>query len=150
NTEQMNMVRGIGRPPYTVQYVGTPAYLYPLQQMLNYTIGWPVMICAFIGIVVACKRQFRSLNISEIIILAWALACFFVIGGYQVKFPRYLAPIYPVVFIFAGYGLIWIKDTVIQWYRVKSFAYAILIGVLTLTIVRGLAHVSIYRENHSY
>jgi 4-amino-4-deoxy-L-arabinose transferase-like glycosyltransferase len=113
--EQTSMVRGYWRPPYTIQYAHTVPYLYHLKQMLLYTMGWPLFIVSSLGIAVACirvcletldkilRREFLSKPISSEVIPLIFIAVFFIATGYfQVKFPRYLMPLYPVAFIFAA------------------------------------------------
>lgn len=126
--EQTNMVRGYWRPPYTIQYAGTVPYLYHLKQMLWYTMGWPLFLLSLAGIATACvrvalesldkvlRREFLTKPISSEIIPLIFLIVFFVATGYfQVKFPRYLMPLYPLAFIFGaallGNSLKWIKPT---------------------------------------
>lgn len=113
--EQTSMVRGIWRPPYTVQYEKTVPYLYHLKQMLWYTMGWPVFILVAIGTVVASFRVLldlldkvfrrelvsKSLN-PEMIPLTFVLVFFIATAHFQVKFPRYLIPLYPMLFAFAA------------------------------------------------
>lgn len=114
-TEQTNMVRGYWRPPYTIQYAHTLPYIYHLQQMLWYTMGWPLFIVAFTGVVVATARtaiesidrvlrqEFLSKPLSaEIIPLTFLIVFFLATGNFQVKFPRYLLPLYPLAFIFGA------------------------------------------------
>lgn len=113
--EQTNMVRGYWRPPYTIQYAHTLPYIYHLQQMLWYTMGWPLFIISIIGIMAACvrvtfesldkvfKSEFLSKPISaEVIPLIFIVVFFAATGYFQVKFPRYLMPLYPLAFIFAA------------------------------------------------
>jgi 4-amino-4-deoxy-L-arabinose transferase-like glycosyltransferase len=113
--EQTNMVRGYWRPPYTIQYAHTLPYIYHLQQMLWYTMGWPLFTIGIIGILAACarvsiesldkvfKREFLSKPISaEVIPLIFIIVFFVATGYFQVKFPRYLMPLYPLTFIFAA------------------------------------------------
>ena len=113
--EQTNMVRGYWRPPYTIQYAHTLPYIYHLQQMLWYTMGWPLFIVAMLGILVATARmaieaidkvlrqEFLSKPLSaEIIPLTFLLVFFMATGYFQVKFPRYLVPLYPLAFMFAA------------------------------------------------
>jgi 4-amino-4-deoxy-L-arabinose transferase-like glycosyltransferase len=113
--EQTNMVRGYWRPPYTVQYAHTLPYIYHLQQMLWYTMGWPLFIIAIIGIVIATARvliesidktlrqEFLSKPLSsEVIPLTFLLVFFAATGYFQVKFPRYLLPLYPLAFMFGA------------------------------------------------
>jgi 4-amino-4-deoxy-L-arabinose transferase-like glycosyltransferase len=113
--EQTNMVRGYWRPPYTIQYEHTIPYLYHLKQMFLYTMGWPLFIISSIGIALAfvrvvlesldkvLRREFLSNPISSEVIPLIFLVVFFAATGYfQVKFPRYLIPLYPLAFIFGA------------------------------------------------
>ncbi len=114
-SEQTNMVRGYWRPPYTIQYAHTLPYIYHLQQMLWYTMGWPLFIVAILGIGVATGRvllesidkvlrqEFLAKPLrSEVIPLTFLLVFFMATGYFQVKFPRYLLPLYPLAFMFAA------------------------------------------------
>lgn len=114
-SEQTNMVRGYWRPPYTIQYAHTLPYIYHLEQMLWYTMGWPLFVVAMIGILVATARmsiesidkvlrqEFLSKPLSsEIIPLTFLLVFFAATGYFQVKFPRYLLPLYPLAFMFGA------------------------------------------------
>lgn len=113
--EQTNMVRGYWRPPYTIQYAHTLPYMYHLQQMLWYTIGWPLFLLSAVGVLVTgaklflesidkvLRQEFLSKPPSpEIIPFAFMVVFFLATGYLQVKFPRYLLPLYPLMFIFAA------------------------------------------------
>jgi 4-amino-4-deoxy-L-arabinose transferase-like glycosyltransferase len=113
--EQTAMVQGKWRPPYTIQYAHTVPYFYHLKQMLWYTMGWPIFIAGLVGVVVAClrfvldfldkifKRQFLTSPFSPEFIPLIFMAVFFVATArFQVKFPRYLLPLYPMFFVFAA------------------------------------------------
>jgi 4-amino-4-deoxy-L-arabinose transferase-like glycosyltransferase len=113
--EQTNMVRGYWRPPYTIQYAHTIPYLYHLQQMLWYTMGWPLFTISSVGVIATCvkilleavdkalRQEFLSKPLSAEVIPFVFLVVFFLATGYlQVKFPRYLIPLYPLMFIFGA------------------------------------------------
>lgn len=113
--EQTSMVRGIWRPPYTVQYERTVPYFYHLKQMLWYTMGWPVFAVVAIGFVAATvrvtidlldkvlRRELATKPVNpEMIPLVFVAVFFLATGYFQVKFPRYLLPLYPMLFIFAA------------------------------------------------
>lgn len=113
--EQTSMVRGIWRPPYTVQYERTIPYFYHLKQMLWYTMGWPVFAIVALGLVAATvrvildlldkilRRELASKPVNpEMIPLVFVAVFFLATGYFQVKFPRYLLPLYPMLFIFAA------------------------------------------------
>lgn len=107
--EQTSMVRGLWRPPYTIQYEHTLPYLYHLKQIFNYTMGWPVALLAFGTLIIAAFKQFWRFKFEEIMILLWVLPFFFITAAFQVKYPRYLLPIYPSLFIFAAAPLAWLS-----------------------------------------
>jgi 4-amino-4-deoxy-L-arabinose transferase-like glycosyltransferase len=113
--EQTSMVRGLWRPPYTVQYERTLPYFYHLKQMLWYTMGWPVFgvvaigfLCASLRVILdlidkVLRRELATQSLtSEMIPLAFVVVFFLATGYFQVKFPRYLLPLYPMLFIFAA------------------------------------------------
>jgi hypothetical protein len=96
------MVRGEWRPPYTIQYEGTTPYLYPLLEMARYTMGWPVFILITVGVVTTIRRLLRAPLQPELLLLVWVGAVFIASAGLTVKFPRYLLPIYPALFLIAA------------------------------------------------
>ena len=113
--EQTSMVRGMWRPPYTIQYERTVPYFYHLKQMLWYTMGWPVFTVVAVGFLAASlrvlidlldkvfRRELGSKSLTaEMIPLVFVGVFFLATGYFQVKFPRYLLPLYPMLFIFAA------------------------------------------------
>jgi MFS family permease len=113
--EQTSMVRGMWRPPYTIQYERTVPYLYHLKQMLWYTMGWPVFTVVALGFIAASlrvvidlldkifRRELASKSLTtEMIPLVFVGVFFLATGYFQVKFPRYLLPLYPMLLIFAA------------------------------------------------
>lgn len=163
-TEQVNMVRGLWRPPYTVQYEGTTPYLYHLEQMFHYTLGAPVFLALLAGMLAGASALvragiFRGLDGRWLIVGGWMLAVFLIVGRYQVKFPRYLLPLYPVLMVVAGAGLMFLHD----WIRARapslrddpqraqvSWAFLPAGAVLLLAALSGIAFVQIYKEPHVY
>lgn len=113
--EQTAMVQGKWRPPYTIQYAHTVPYFYHLKQMLWYTMGWPVFIAGMVGVILASlrfvldfldkifKREILTVPFrAEIIPLIFMVVFFLATARFQVKFPRYLLPLYPLFFVFAA------------------------------------------------
>jgi 4-amino-4-deoxy-L-arabinose transferase-like glycosyltransferase len=112
--EQTSMVRGYWRPPYTIQYERTVPYFYHLKQMLWYTMGWPVFLGVAIGFMAALARSGASIVTlvfrspferrlrEEIIPVTFVIVFFATTAGFQVKFPRYLMPLYPFLFVFTA------------------------------------------------
>ena len=114
-SEQTRMVRGYWRPPYTIQYEHTMPYFYHLKQMMFYTMGVPLFLLCSVGVVGAVlstilevldrtlRHQFLTKPLSsQMIPLVFLLVFFGATGYFQVKFPRYLLPLYPLLFIFGA------------------------------------------------
>lgn len=145
---QSAMVRGGSRIPFTYQYIGTPAYLYYLDQMLRWGLGAPLTLLGFGGLLWAIWRVVRrrpALIPGEAVLLAWALPFFMVTGSFQVKFLRYLLPLTPVLAVYAAGMLI------PAWREVKgamSWRRLVMGGSVLLTAIYAVSFVGLYREVH--
>jgi len=139
NRTQINMVSGNWVPPYTLQYLNTQPYLYHLKQIFYYTLGWPLSILALIGFLTFSYSALLKKNFSHLIILSWALAVFITIGAAQVKFPRYLLPIYPVLMIFAAYSFFSLN-------HLKKIAPVALLVIF----IQCISWLNIYTKPHAY
>jgi YYY domain-containing protein len=145
-TEQIAMARGDWVPPYTVQYLETAPYLYPLKQMILYTVGIPLAILG-IGGMVGSFRRWREL--SFILPAIWAIVVFAILGKYQVKFPRYLLPFYPFLFIYGAGFLAELWEKISE--RYGSRIGASLPGtVVVYSIVTGVGFSTLYWVEHPY
>lgn len=144
--EQISMVAGEWKPPYTLQYVGTTPFLYQLKQMFFYTMGPEIFILGSFGIVSLIPKIFSKTKLSILILLVWALAFYLATGGQMVKFPRYLLPVYPIVFLGIGYLLS------LFWYRIeKDFLKRIICAVVFLVaFLRGSSLYAVYESPHTY
>lgn len=104
-TAQAALARGAALVPYTLQYRGTPPYLYPIVQQLVWGMGPVLGLLGFGGLGWTVARAARGrLSPAEWVVLAWALPFFAFTGGLYVKFPRYLLPLTPLL---AGYAAQW-------------------------------------------
>ena len=105
--EQSHMVRYAGDYPYTNQYVGVPKYLYELQEMVLWGMGPLLGLAAIAGTLLRCGRSVRLRSGAELVLLSWVVPFFLISGWFDVKFPRYLLPIYPFVLLWAA---VWLDD----------------------------------------
>lgn len=112
-TEQQAMTRNAFTFPYTLQYVGTPAYLYPLKNIFLWGLGPGVSLAAFFGGILIVIRLLRGLSRpgnrwqegGQLIYYSFILVYFLITGGFAVKFMRYYLPIYPLLSIFGAFCL---------------------------------------------
>ncbi|MCA1597407.1 MAG: DUF2298 domain-containing protein [Chloroflexi bacterium] len=99
---QLQLAQGITESPFTRKFSGLPAYWYPLQQLMGWTLGPPLGLAAVAGVVWAAWRQVRLRRGSELILLAWVVVFFAATGGQYMKFLRYMLPLTPVLTLFAA------------------------------------------------
>jgi DNA-binding beta-propeller fold protein YncE len=141
--EQSRMVRNAGLFPYTNQYVGTPKYLYPLEQLVLWGMGPALGLCALAGTVWAAARAVRLRDKSQAVLFAWVVPYFLITGSFDIKFPRYLLPIYPMLALWAAAWLVEKSRASRSW----RFATA---GVAAMTLAWAAAFCSIYSRPHSF
>ncbi len=141
--EQSRMVRHAGLFPYTNQYVGTPKYLYDLEQFILWGAGPLLGVAALAGVGFAVVRAARRREASQILLLSWVVPFFLVTGSFEIKFPRYLLPIYPMLALWAAAWLVE-KGRASRAWRIAGAT------VVAGTLLWVAAFVSIYTRPHSF
>jgi hypothetical protein len=97
--EQQAMTKDAFTFPYTLQYVGTRAYLYPFKNIFLWGIG-PFLSIAFLF---SFTRFSKNIKIKGYIFLfIFAFVYFAITGRFAVKFMRYMLPIYPFICLSAA------------------------------------------------
>lgn len=89
------MVQGRMDAPYTRQFIGTLPYLYPLRELLLWSLGLPLGLLGVAGILWLTWRGLRERRPEHLVLLAWFWPYFLVVGAFHAKFPRYMAPLIP-------------------------------------------------------
>ncbi|KAA0250405.1 MAG: hypothetical protein EDX89_22810 [Acidobacteria bacterium] len=140
--EQGRMVRNAGNVPYTNQYLGTPKLLYDLWEMCVWGLGPALGLAALLGAGSRLKRLPAPRPRGEWVLLSFLLPFFLLTASFDVKFPRYLLPVYPLLALLSGRLL----DA--AWDRSRAGRWAAR-GVLLATAAWALAFLSIYARPHS-
>lgn len=148
---QNAMVSGVMDAPYTRQYIGTLPYLYFVQQLSQWGLGWPLGLVCWGGLgwaVVQAGR--RRAGPALIVMLAWALPYFAVTGIFHTKFLRYTAPLLPFLMVCGSQAALagrrwlaarWGARGRVAWAGLAAAALAVTVGwALTFTGVYGQAH----------
>lgn len=141
--------------PYTLQYVKTTPYLYPLRQVFFWGVGPPLATLALIGFSLVFRRTLfllrRKSGWKTILAhpaLPYALVqlmFFLVIGQSAVKFMRYLLPLYGALALLAGISL----DAIWGVQRKSTRFSLILITILLLLAASWYgSFLSIYTRRH--
>ena len=140
--EQSRMVRHAGMFPYTNQYIGAPKYLYDLGQMILWGMGPLLGVAAVVGTIFAAAAAVRKRRMAEIVLLAWVLPFFAITGSFDVKFPRYLLPIYPFLILWGAAGLA-------AWAARSRIGKLAVVAVLLATLGWLVAFMRIYTRPHT-
>lgn len=141
-TEQSGMVREAGRLPYTNQYIGVVKYYYDLSQMFWWGMAPPLALAAIWATAARVVGAVRERSATDAVLLAWVLPFFIITGSFDVKFVRYLLPIYPIMILWAA-AFLWRAAQRSLLGRVALW------GVTISTGLAALAFLSIYTRPHT-
>jgi len=101
---EFNYVRGIIRPEWSHEFDGTRPYLYHLLNNLPFSAGPLAALAMLGGALFAAIRHRRE----DLVLLSFPLLYFAAIGGWHIKFMRYLLPMVPQLCLLAALPLAWL------------------------------------------
>jgi hypothetical protein len=127
--------------PYTLQYVDTLPYLYYLKNICLWGLGPVISLLSVIGFLPILKN-FRSLfakkSALSLVLAVFLLYYFSLIGRSAVKFMRYMLPIYPIMAVFAGYGLVKVANKKI-----------VAVFIVAISLLWTISFLNIYSQPHT-
>jgi len=142
--DQAAMLRGDESFPFTQQYHGAWAYLYPVEQQIRWGMGFPLGLAAWGGLAGALAAAWRRPRAGRRVVLAWVLLYFGFTGGLHTKFMRYMLPITPLLAIYGAAALC-------AMCAVRGRLGRLLTGaVLAPTLLYALAFTNVYRGEHPW
>ncbi len=156
-TYQGDLARGLIDLPYVRQFAGTTPYLYEIQNMIAWGMGWALGIIALIGLLWICWRLWRHEMSIWLVLLSWVVVYGGINGSFFTKYMRYMLPIYPFLVLMGACMLIWLTTLrpfegvtdrwPALWARVVRYGSYTLIGlVLAGTLFQCLALANIYSQ----
>jgi len=140
--EQSRMVRQAGLFPFTNQYIGTIHYLYELSELALWGMGILLGVSVLIGTVRRLRVGLRAMPRQDVVLFSWVLPYFLVIGSFEVKFVRYLLPVYPLL-------VLWGADWLTTWAeraRAGRWARGVVVAGTALYLA---AFMTIYTRPHA-
>ncbi len=135
--------------PYTLQFVGKTPYIYELRNVFFWGLGPFISTLSFTGLIYLITQLFNDRKnprfAKAIILLAFFLGYFFVVGKFAVGFMRYMLPVYPLFALSAG--VLFCKLI----YSIKSTNLRITLGYLLLAacLIWPLSFMHIYQKNNT-
>jgi YYY domain-containing protein len=139
--EQGAMVRHAGSLPYTIQYVGVPKYAYDLWQMVAWGMGPALGLAAVWAGGRALWRLRTTRTAGALVLAGWVVPYVLMIGSFDVKYPRYLLPVYPALLAWAA---AWLWEA-----RATRAGRVLLPAVCGGAVLSALAFLAIYRGPHT-
>jgi YYY domain-containing protein len=152
NYQKNILVTGQGDVPYNRQYIGTTPYVYYIQNMVLYTMGIPYGSMAFLAFFFYIFIFFKDLkngkiaNREVLLMLAWVVPYFLVVGMSFAKFNRYMVPMTPFLAILTAKLLFDIREKI----KDKKIGTAIMAVVLGGAMFYGVAFMNVYSNSHSW
>ena len=153
-----NVARTAGNVPFTVQYIGSTPFIYELRQTSLWGLGLPLGIAAWGGLLFTGFMVFKKwpFHRAELLLLAWVVPNFLLLGFFEVKFMRYIFPIVPFLILMGSWMLVSMLDrsrTVnLTGYGLTRYAphagVAVIAIVVAATAFYALAFETIYARSH--
>ncbi len=146
---QANMARGDLELPFTIQYEHTTPWLYHLRNLVIWGLGIPLGVAALAGSALIAWRAARNRNTLEILFIAALLIPFLWLGAQQVKFMRYLLPLYPLLSIAAAFAILSAVAYLERFSRKGTWAWASLAGIVIVpTAFFAIAFTTVFGGTH--
>lgn len=121
---------------YTRQFIDTVPYLFQFTHVFPYALGLPVLVLSILGFFVLPWRN----PFVNILRFSW-LIYFIVTGSLFIKWSRFMAPIMPLMTLFAIFALVYICRNVNFEKKLARLCVG-LVGCVLL--IPGVAYLTIY------
>lgn len=153
NEQTAIIVTGEGNVPYTRQYIDTVPYLYFIEQILRWAMGWPLGLAGFAGWALLVWLAVRRRHAGAILLLTWMVPYFLITGRFHAKFLRYVLPLLPFLALAAALALDRLRVAFARRNGASQSVLRFLPGALTAAVALcalfwALAFFSIYTAPH--
>ncbi len=155
---EAGMAGGTVDAPYTRQFAGTLPLIYPLWQMVVWSMGLPLGLAGLAGTATAAvgalrrnRRLGAGADRAALILWGWAAAYLLVTGTAYAKFARYMLPVIPILCVGAAWGLVALVRRGMQvGLRARAVAVCLLALVLSATVFLGLGTLPVTALEHPW
>lgn len=130
---------------YTRQFFNTEPFYFQLIKIFPYALGWPTFILGCLGIIGLSWKD------KKINLLRFAFLIYFIPSAMiYTKWSRFMAPVLPLILIFAILFILKIKDQISKSSsKLKTLNFILgfaLCALIFAMIIPGLAYLSIYTK----
>jgi hypothetical protein len=126
---------------YTRSFFKTTPVLFQLQYILPFVLGLPVMILSLAGIIgLPWKKR-------EINFLRYAFLLYFIPEAFlYAKWTRFIAPVFPVMILFALLFVFYIYRLLAEKTRREKIVRVGLMAIILIATLPGLAYISVFTK----
>ena len=151
---QVKVSSGVIDVPFMIQWAGTGAYTFVVQNVVQWAMGPALGITCFVGLAVACWRLLRghAQEREALLVILWTVANLLYFGGQFAKFLRYLLPTYFTMVMLGAYVLLLGTDWLSALKRPRLGTFGRLLAPAVVTLAAGWAlafSYGIYGQPHS-
>ena len=130
---------------YTRQFFETKPILFQIEKIFPYALGWPIFILGSLGFFGLSWKD-KSFNLLRFAFLVYFIPSAMIYA----KWSRFMAPVFPIITIFAIILISNIKDQISKIslkFKILRFTLGFALCTLIFTmIVPGVAYLSIYQK----
>jgi hypothetical protein len=141
------------------QFIGTRPYLYQIENLVRWEMGWPLGVFAILAtlwavfqLVTALLKKRNRLHLPQtqglLVVVAWAAPYFLYIGALAVKYNRYMLPLAPVLCVLVGGLAVELSKRLKR--RIGLPRWLLPLAILAATLCWALAYTSIYARPHTW
>ncbi|HWE62164.1 MAG TPA: glycosyltransferase family 39 protein, partial [Chloroflexota bacterium] len=133
---------------YTIKWHGTMPILYPLQQLTLYSLGIPLALLAYAGLIYEGIRVLTPKRNAGALVACFVVLYFVFVGLQYMKYLRYMEPIVPALCVLAALLVSALARARVPLLGRFVQRVGLVIGalVLVLTACYGLAYEHIYAQ----
>ncbi|MFA6533208.1 MAG: glycosyltransferase family 39 protein [Patescibacteria group bacterium] len=131
---------------YTRQFFSTKPFYFQLEKIFPFALGWPAFILGSLGFIGLSWKD------KKINLLRFAFLIYFIPSAMiYAKWSRFMAPVFPIILIFAILFILNIKNKILKihikyqnfYILICNFAFCVLIFAM---ILPGISYLSIYQN----
>jgi len=140
-------VTGVIKPEWTIYFLGTEPFFYHLESVLFWAMGPLLEAVCVLGVFYALWRHRKQ----DLLLLSWVIPYFLNVGGWYVKFSRYMIPLLPLLCVFGAMALVSLLENA-KRHRDKYLVLAskaIIAVVLLSSVFYSFAYAGIYSQPDS-
>ena len=138
---QIQVSSGTIDVPFMIQWAGTPAYTFVLQNIIQWAMAPALGISCLVGLAIATWRLIRghSEERGALLVILWTLFNVFYFGGQFAKFLRYLLPTYFTLVMLGAYALMLGTHWLARMRRFQMFKPSRLLAPAVVALTAGWA-----------